>query len=90
MGKWEEGRLVSKWFIQLRVERAESRNFMVPVLQGSSPKRSSSPGQERQEASEGSTVQLGMTLERSLWEHAPLREQSMVLCVSSCKRLEMV
>lgn len=33
MGKWEEGRLVSKWFIQLRVERAESRNFMVPVLQ---------------------------------------------------------
>ena len=50
MGKWEEGRLVSKWFIQLRVERAESRNFMVPVLQGSSPQRSSSPGQERQEA----------------------------------------
>ena len=48
------------------MERAESRNFMVPVLQGSSPKRSSSPGQERQEASEGSTVQLGMTGEKPL------------------------
>lgn len=35
----------------------------------------------KQEASEGSTVQLGMTLERSLWENTPLREHSVVLCV---------
>lgn len=74
LSKQEERKVGCIWFSHLRVEKAKSElNLcMDPVSQGSNPQRRSSfPREERerkQEASERSTVQLGMALERNLWE----------------------